>query len=175
MEFLVFDNGNYRFREDNINLPPPGNDRMRVVLFTDVVNTHGMIRNDVIDMFHIISNCLRGLQPFNVFDIFTFREVKSATAFTDKGVSATVLNVLSATCLPLISNSTIRCPSGFCVVVFEFGRFRHMQHAVLRIGCMRHHRLQIFTANFHVHYVVSKRIHTQNIAEQVIIVISIMV
>lgn len=113
VEFLVFDNGNYRFREDNINLPPPGNDRMRVVLFTDVVNTHGVIRNDVIDMFHIISNCLRGLQPFNVFDIFTFREVKSATAFTDKGVSATVLNVLSATCLPLISNSTIRCPSGF--------------------------------------------------------------
>ncbi|VEB50734.1 Uncharacterised protein [Salmonella enterica subsp. enterica] len=45
--------------------------------------------------------------------------------------------------------------------MFEFGRFRHMQHAVLRIGCMRHHRLQIFTANFHVHYVVSKRIHTQ--------------
>ncbi|MIM33873.1 hypothetical protein QF25_14665 [Salmonella enterica subsp. enterica] len=61
MEFLVFDNGNYRFREDNINLPPLGNDRMRVVLFTDVVNTHGVIRNDVIDMFHIISNCLRGL------------------------------------------------------------------------------------------------------------------
>ncbi|WP_167659272.1 hypothetical protein, partial [Salmonella enterica] len=86
MEFLVFDNGNYRSREDNINLPPSDNDRMRVVLFIDVVNTHGVIRNDIIDMFHIISNFLRGLQPFNAFDIFTFREVKSATAFTDKGI-----------------------------------------------------------------------------------------
>ncbi len=40
------------------------------------------------------------------------------------------------------------------------GRFRHMQYAVLRIGCVRHHRLQIFTVNFHAHYVVSQRIHT---------------
>ncbi|MGS9149936.1 hypothetical protein ACQWF9_28040, partial [Salmonella enterica subsp. enterica serovar Infantis] len=64
MEFLVFDNSNYRSREYNINLPPPDNDRMRVVLFTDVVNTQGVIQNDVIDMFPIISKCLRCLQPF---------------------------------------------------------------------------------------------------------------
>lgn len=134
MEFLVFDNGNYRSREDNINLPPPDNDRMRVVLFTDVVNTHGVIRNDVIDMFHIISNCLRGLQPFNVFDIFTFREARSATAFIDKGVQrdGTECIVCDLFTFDIKFDNTLS--QRFCAVVLEFGRFRHMQHAVLRSG-----------------------------------------
>lgn len=160
VEFLVFNNGNYRSREDNINLPPPDNDRMRVVLFIGVVNTHGVIRNDVIDIFHIISNCLRGLQLFNVFDIFTFREVKSATTFTDKGIQRGVTECIFCDLFTFDIKFDNTLSRRGCAVVFEFGRFRHMQYAVLRIGCVRHHRLQIFTVNFHAHYVVSQRIHT---------------